>query len=216
MRVCVCLTNNLFLIQNKCSEEWELAKCIAAAKSLQSCATPSMAARQAPPSLGFSRQEHWHGLPFPSPMHESEKRKWSRSVVPDSSRPHGLQPTSLFRPWDFPGKSAGVGCHCRCVLIWALQNLSNVDAGTPFFFSSYRNWGLAGPSDIPKMEQAGKGCKDLSSQTHDLSLHSIHFPWIHFKNPQESGPRQNETKMKCSCKIRGDAPFCICRSLPLP
>ena len=27
---------------------------------------------QAPPSLGFSRQEHWSGLPFPSPMHESE------------------------------------------------------------------------------------------------------------------------------------------------
>jgi hypothetical protein len=30
------------------------------------------AAHQAPPSLGFSRQEHWSGLPFPSPMHESE------------------------------------------------------------------------------------------------------------------------------------------------
>ena len=31
------------------------------------------AAHQAPLSLGFSRQEHWSGLPFPSPMHESEK-----------------------------------------------------------------------------------------------------------------------------------------------
>ena len=30
------------------------------------------AAHQAPQSLGFSRQEHWSGLPFPSPMHESE------------------------------------------------------------------------------------------------------------------------------------------------
>ena len=48
----------------------------AAAKSLQSCpdsATPQTAAHQAPPSLGFSRQEHWSGLPFPSPMHEGEK-----------------------------------------------------------------------------------------------------------------------------------------------
>ena len=36
------------------------------------------------PSLGFSRQEYWNGLPFPSPMHESEKWKWSRSVVSDS------------------------------------------------------------------------------------------------------------------------------------
>ena len=37
------------------------------------CATPEMTAHQAPPSLGFSRQEYWRGLPFPSPMHESEK-----------------------------------------------------------------------------------------------------------------------------------------------
>ena len=40
---------------------------------VQLCATPEMTAHQAPPSLGFSRQEHWSGLPFPSPMHESEK-----------------------------------------------------------------------------------------------------------------------------------------------
>ena len=39
------------------------------------CATPQMAAYQAPLSLGFSRQEQWSGMPFPSPMHESEKRK---------------------------------------------------------------------------------------------------------------------------------------------
>ena len=36
------------------------------------CVTPETAAHQAPPSLGFSRQEHWSGLPFPSPMRESE------------------------------------------------------------------------------------------------------------------------------------------------
>ena len=48
----------------------------AAAKSLQLCLTlcdPQTAAQQAPPSLGFSRQEHWSGLPFPSSMHKSEK-----------------------------------------------------------------------------------------------------------------------------------------------
>ena len=37
------------------------------------CVTPETAAHQAPPSLGFSRQEHWSGLPFPSPVHEGEK-----------------------------------------------------------------------------------------------------------------------------------------------
>ena len=46
------------------------------AKSLQLCPTlcdPRDGSHQAPLSLGFSRQEHWSGLPFPSPMHESEK-----------------------------------------------------------------------------------------------------------------------------------------------
>ena len=40
---------------------------------VQLCVTPETAAHQAPPSLGFFRQEHWSGLPFPSPMQESEK-----------------------------------------------------------------------------------------------------------------------------------------------
>ena len=71
-----------------------------------------MAAHQALPSLGFSRQEHWSGLPFPSPMHESDNWKWRRSVLSDSSRPYGLQPPRLLHPWDFPCKSTGVGWHC--------------------------------------------------------------------------------------------------------
>ena len=55
---------------------WEIGIDIYTAKSLQSCLTlcdPIDGSHQAPPSLGFSRQEHWSGLPFPSPMHESEK-----------------------------------------------------------------------------------------------------------------------------------------------
>jgi len=47
----------------------------AAAKSLQSCPTlcdPMDSSPPGSPPLGFSRQEHWSGLPFPSPMHESE------------------------------------------------------------------------------------------------------------------------------------------------
>ena len=46
------------------------------AKSLQLCPTlcdPIDGSHQAPLSLGFSKQEHWSGLPFPSSMHESEK-----------------------------------------------------------------------------------------------------------------------------------------------
>ena len=51
--------------------------------------TPQTAAHQ-DPVPGFSRQEHWSGSPFPSPVHESEKWKWSRSVTSDSSPPHRL------------------------------------------------------------------------------------------------------------------------------
>ena len=52
------------------------ASATAAAKSLQSCLTlcdPIDGSPPGSPFLGFSRQEHWSGLPFPSPMHESEK-----------------------------------------------------------------------------------------------------------------------------------------------
>ena len=56
-------------------------------------------------------------------MHESEKWKWSLSVVSDSSWPHGLQPTRLLYPWDFPGKSIGVGCLC---LLWYCK-LGNIN-----------------------------------------------------------------------------------------
>ena len=42
---------------------------------IQLCATPWTAAQQGPPSLGFSRQEHWSGLPFPPPMHWKWKVK---------------------------------------------------------------------------------------------------------------------------------------------
>ena len=72
----------------------KLEHAAAAAKSLQSCPTLCDPRDKAPPSLGFSRQEHWSGLPFPSSMHESEKWKWSRSVVSDCF-PKGLERKSF-------------------------------------------------------------------------------------------------------------------------
>ena len=62
------------------------------------CATPEKAAHQAPPSLGISRQEHWSGLLFPSPMHESESEvaQWCPTLSdpmdcsPPGSSIHGI------------------------------------------------------------------------------------------------------------------------------
>ena len=54
---------------------WEFGV-VAAAKSLQSCPTlcdPIDGSLPGSPVPGFSRQEHWSGLPFPLPTHESEK-----------------------------------------------------------------------------------------------------------------------------------------------
>ena len=135
------------------------------AQSCRLLATPWTTAHQAPPSMGFSRQEHWSGVPSPSPMHESEREvpqscptlrdpmdcslpgssvhgifpdnknchsfaiprvNYINSLTPppqpppapgitnvlsDSMRPHRRQPARLRRPWDSPGKHAGVRCH---------------------------------------------------------------------------------------------------------
>ena len=86
-----------------------------AAKSLQSCLTLCNPIDGSPPGSpipGILQARTLSGLPFPSPMHESEKWKWSHLVVSDPQRPHGPQPSRLLHPWDFPGKSTGVGCHC--------------------------------------------------------------------------------------------------------
>ena len=73
-------------------------------------ATPWTAAHQAPPSMGFSRQEYWNGVPLPSPGELClSSVQFSRSVVSDSIRPHSRQPTRLPGPWDSPGKNTGVG-----------------------------------------------------------------------------------------------------------
>ena len=62
------------------------------------CETSQMATHQAPPSLGFSTQEHWSGLPFPPPMHKSESEvaqscptlSDSMDYSPPGSSVHGI------------------------------------------------------------------------------------------------------------------------------
>ena len=47
----------------------------------------------------------------PQLYHQFRLVQFSCSVVSDSLPPHGLSPTRLLCPWDFPDKNAGVGCH---------------------------------------------------------------------------------------------------------
>ena len=79
------------------------------------CATPWMAAHQAPPSLGFSRQEHWSGLPFPSPMHEMKSES---EVTQSCPTPSDLMDCCL------PGSSTH-GIFQARVLEWVAIAFSN-------------------------------------------------------------------------------------------
>ena len=65
--------------------------------------TPWTAAHQAPPSMGFSRQDYWSGVPLPSPS--------ITLVVSNSLLSYGLLPARFLCPWDSPGKNTRVGCH---------------------------------------------------------------------------------------------------------
>ena len=82
--VCVLLLFSLSVVSQSLPHGLQHAKlpcpsqspAAATAKSLQSCPTlcdPIDGSPPGSPFLGFSRQEHWSGLPFPSPMHEHEK-----------------------------------------------------------------------------------------------------------------------------------------------
>ena len=106
--------NNIITITSFCQSQYLLVHtenhlvsstnlCLPA-KSLQSCPTLC----DPIPGILQARTMQWVAISFSN----AEKWKWSRSVVSDSSRPHGLQPTRLLRSLDFPGKSTGVGCHC--------------------------------------------------------------------------------------------------------
>ena len=89
-------------------------------------ATPWTAAHQAPPSMGFSRQEYWSGVPLPSPFIRRTPTKikpcyvLSRvllcdpMVTPPGSSIHG----------DSPGKNTGVSCHFLLQGIFLIQGLN--------------------------------------------------------------------------------------------
>ena len=67
------------------------------------------------------------------------KWKWSRSVVSNSLWPHGLLPTRLLCPWDFPGNSTGVDCHFLLQGIFPTQGRS-YDVFYFLFVIIYADW----------------------------------------------------------------------------
>ena len=117
--------------------QWNNSKKLtaAAAKLLQSCPTlcnPVDGSLPGSSVLGIlqARTLEWVAVSF------SNAWKWSRSVVSGSPWFHGLQPR-LLRPWEFPGKSTWVGCHCVLQKSWQIllkisHILKNVFSGPKF------------------------------------------------------------------------------------
>ena len=111
------------------SNAWKWKVKVKSLSRVQLLVTPWTAAHQAPPSMGFSRQECWSGVPSPSPPMCNLLRRdtqevncltcvfllllFSHEVVPDSSWPHGLQHASLLSPPLSPGV-----CSNSCPLSW--------------------------------------------------------------------------------------------------
>ena len=79
------------------SNAWKWKVKVKSLSRVRLCAIPWTAAYQAPPSMGFSREEYWSGVPLPSPMYSAYKLNkqsdniqpwctpfpiWNQSVVP--------------------------------------------------------------------------------------------------------------------------------------
>ena len=116
-----------FLNSRKLEKKITMNTVTAAAKSLQSCPTLCDPIDGSPPGSPVpgilqARTLEWVAISFS--MHESEKWKGSRSVVSDPQRPHGLQPSRLLHPWDFPGKSTRVGCHHLSLIVFSAISLA--------------------------------------------------------------------------------------------
>ena len=108
-------------ISSRYSEALDDMAAAAAAKLLQSCLTLCDPIDRSPPGSTVpgilqARTLEWVAISF------SNARKWKVKVKSLSRvrllATQGLQPTRLLCPWDFPGKSTGVGCHCLLRMTW--------------------------------------------------------------------------------------------------
>ena len=138
------------------------------------CATSETAAHQAPPSLGFSRQEHWSGLPFPSPMHESE------SEVPQSC-PTPSDPMDC----SLPGPSVH-GIFQARVLEWGAIAFSN-------YRYIYHLWNLPSlppihPSRSSESSRLGSLCFTATSHQPSVLHMVMYICWCYFLYLSHSFP----------------------------
>ena len=145
-----------------------------------------MAAHQAPPSLGFSRQEHWSGLPFPSPTHACMLNRFScvRLCVILWTAAHQAPPSTGFSRQEYwsglPFPSPTHACILSCfspVRLYATLWTAAYQAPLSTGFSRQEHWsGLPFPSPmvpaykppIVKKGQLVRGFRKQWSDGHEV------------------------------------------------
>jgi len=109
-------------------------------------ATPWTAAYQAPPSMGFSRQEYWSGVPLPSPNKNATRKKkkkkntglftWTTRHLKGSeifSFQTKCLPKSTLIDKHFRGDSVGKVCSSSISLhLWLQHNCADLMSSSPW------------------------------------------------------------------------------------
>ena len=148
------------------------------------CSTPQTAAHQAPPFLGFSRQEHWSGLPFPSPMQESEKWKWSRSVVSDPLACCTQESWYGSVIHHFPPFWSWITVHCMDGHPSTHPSMDTWVTSTCCEYSCYEHWctgirvhAFNPLGKIPRSEITGLCSISMFKFFEEVTYYSYHFLW---------------------------------------
>ena len=102
--------------------------------------------------------------------------KWRRSVTSNSLWPHGLQPTRLLCPWDFPGKNTGISCHFLLQGIFLTQGLK------PHLL----HWQTG---SLPLSYQGSpKALTELVNEVAHRERHAVQSIWIYFRRQNSLFP----------------------------
>ena len=93
---------------------------------------------------------------------EMKELKFSCSVMSNSLQPRGLQPTRILHPWDFPGKSTGVGCH---FLLQRIFPTSGLNPGLPHCRQTLTVWATR---EVLELRRTSKGAKEMPIEQQEI------------------------------------------------
>ena len=138
--------------------------------------------------MGFSRQEHWSGLSFPSPVHESEKWKWSRfsrvrllatpwTAAYQAPLPMGFSRQEYWSGVPLPSPTECWGPHRKC----GIMDIQPTSPDLGLLMSSPR-WLPLGSSNVLVHHcqlLAGKLIRGLSQQLHNPQIYSLDHTVLH-------------------------------------